>query len=43
VYSSFEEAFKGLKMIRFEEPDKTKAEQYSTAYSSWLQHVGKQV
>ncbi len=43
VYSSFEEAFSGLKMIRFEEPDATKAEQYSSAYSSWLQHVEKQV
>ena len=43
VYSSFEEAFTGLKMIRFEEPDKSKAEQYSSAYSSWLQHVEKQV
>ncbi len=43
AYSSFEEAFSGLKMIRFEEPDKIKTEQYSSAYSSWLKQVEKQV
>jgi xylulokinase len=42
VYSSFEEAFDGLKMIRAEEPDATKAEQYSLAYSSWLKYLEKQ-
>ena len=43
VYNSFEDAFNGLKMIRFEEPDQNKTEQYSAAYTSWLQHVENQL
>ncbi|HOX84266.1 MAG TPA: carbohydrate kinase, partial [Chryseolinea sp.] len=43
VYSSFEEAFSGLKMIQSEDPDKNKTEQYSNAFASWLQHVEKQL
>lgn len=42
VYSSFEEAFSGLKMISDEEPDTTKVEQYSLAYSSWRKYLEMQ-
>jgi len=41
IYSSFEEAFNGLKMISSEEPDATKVEQYSLAYSLWQKYLGK--
>jgi len=42
VYSSFEEAFSGLKMIRAEEPNATTIDQYALAYSSWLKYLEKQ-
>ncbi len=42
VYSSFEEAFTGLKRIRLEEPNAIKVEQYSLAYYSWLEYLEKQ-
>ncbi len=42
VYSSFEEAFKELKMIRIEEPDAVKVDQYALAYSSWQKYLEKQ-
>lgn len=35
VYASFTEAFKGLKLIKSEAPDKAKAEQYQAAYTNW--------
>lgn len=43
VYNSFEEAFSGLKMIRSEEPDKNKTNQYLSSYNSWLHHLEKQL
>lgn len=41
IFSSFEEAFKGLKIIRSEEPDPKLAALYAGAYAQWydvLQH-----
>jgi xylulokinase len=35
IYKSYAEAFKGLKLIRSESPDRAKAEQYATAYAAW--------
>jgi xylulokinase len=35
IYHSFDEAFQGLKLIRYEEPDKSKTEQYQSAYNNW--------
>jgi xylulokinase len=35
VYKTFEEAFRGLKMIRFEEPVSSKKDNYSAAYDRW--------
>jgi xylulokinase len=43
IYQSFEEAFKGLKKIRTEGVDDTKARQYQTAYNHWLNHLNKQL
>jgi xylulokinase len=43
IYQSFEEAFKGLKKIRTEEVDDSKAKQYQTAYNHWLNHLNKQL
>ncbi|MBL7858240.1 MAG: carbohydrate kinase [Cyclobacteriaceae bacterium] len=36
IYSSFAEAFQGLKMIRFEEANADKKSQYTEAYQHWL-------
>lgn len=36
VYGSFEEAFKGLKIIKSEDPQKDKIEAYGAAYEKWL-------
>ncbi|HEY9007618.1 xylulokinase [Ohtaekwangia sp.] len=36
IYTSFEEAFKGLKIIKSEEPDADKANAYKEAYGNWL-------
>jgi xylulokinase len=36
IYGSFEEAFKGLKIIKSEEPDAAKSSAYKEAYSGWL-------
>ncbi|MGE0772165.1 MAG: xylulokinase [Cyclobacteriaceae bacterium] len=38
-FKSFEEAFRGLKVIEVLEPDPLKTEQYKKAYSLWLQHL----
>jgi xylulokinase len=43
VYASFEEAFKGLQLIRFEEPDRTRYNQYQEIYSQWLDVLKKQL
>jgi len=39
VYGSFEEAFKGLKIIKSEDPSKDKTEAYSAAYGRWLNEL----
>jgi xylulokinase len=45
IYKSFEEAFRGLKVIRSESPDAKKLEQYQQAYGKWklelTKHLGK--
>ncbi len=43
IYSSFEEAFKGLKIIRIDEPQKLPTEQYAHAYDQWRQILKKQL
>ena len=43
IYQSFEEAFRGFKMIQSEEPDKLKSERYTSAYKNWLNHLNKQL
>jgi len=43
IYTSFPEAFRGLKLIRTEEPDKTKTERYASAYTTWLNQLNKQL
>lgn len=39
VYSSFEEAFKGLKVIRAEEPSEKLQAPYAEAYNHWVSHL----
>ncbi|MEI9921743.1 MAG: FGGY family carbohydrate kinase [Bacteroidota bacterium] len=39
LYKTFPEAFKGLKRILVEEPNKIRTEQYNSAYSSWLKKL----
>ncbi len=41
VYKSFNEAFQGLKMIRFEEPSRERTEQYAKAYGQWKTALAK--
>ncbi len=41
VYKTFPEAFKGLKMIRQEEPDKNKSQQYTATYQNWKTQLNK--
>ncbi len=41
VFTSFPDAFKGLKMIRHEEPDKQKSQQYITTYQNWKTQLNK--
>jgi len=41
VYKSFPEAFRGLKMIRHEEPDKNKSQQYTETYQLWKIQLNK--
>jgi xylulokinase len=41
IYNSFEEAFKGLKIIRSEVPDQTTSQQYLSAYNTWLNQLNK--
>lgn len=43
VYSSFEEAFMGLKRIDVIEPDPALKSQYEAVYGKWLEHLDKQL
>ena len=43
IYNSFEEAFKGLKMIRCEEPDARRSETYEQAYTHWYMLLKRQL
>jgi xylulokinase len=43
VYTRFEEAFRGLKMIRAEEPDPNKQSQYLGAYKDWLEQLDRAI
>lgn len=43
LYQTFPEAFKGLKKLHVQEPDKSKSEQYEAAYSSWLQKLNTRI
>ncbi|HMJ68465.1 MAG TPA: FGGY family carbohydrate kinase [Cyclobacteriaceae bacterium] len=39
LYKTFPEAFKGLKKLHVEEPQKAKGERYAAAYSTWLKKL----
>ena len=39
IYSSFTEAFKGLRLIKAEEPANTMKEQYAEAYEKWKSYL----
>jgi xylulokinase len=43
IFHSFEDAFRGLKIIREETPDKEKSEQYQQAYQRWLAILQKEL
>jgi xylulokinase len=43
IFKSFEEAFKGLKQIQSEEPDRYKTEQYQSAYHHWKTKLNHQL
>jgi xylulokinase len=43
LYQTFPDAFKGLKKLHVEEPDKTKTEQYNAAYSRWLAQMNSKL
>jgi xylulokinase len=43
IFHSFEEAFKGLQIIKQQTPDKSKTEQYQQAYQQWLAVLQKQL
>lgn len=43
IYGSFEEAFKGLKIIRTEEPKTSLISQYTDAYQNWNSILSKQI
>jgi xylulokinase len=43
IYDSFEEAFKGLKIIRIQEPEAQSEAAYSAAYERWSQVLKKQL
>jgi len=42
IYNSFPEAFKGLKMIKSEEPVANKQEAYRKAYDRWVKFLNKE-
>lgn len=43
IYSSFSDAFGALKLIGSEDPDKSKSEQYTAAYSNWNKQLSAQL
>jgi xylulokinase len=43
IYGAFEEAFRGLKLIRSEDPVAAKADAYAAAYDRWLKQLKKQI
>jgi xylulokinase len=43
IFHSFEDAFKGLKIIKEEQPEKSKVEQYQQAYQRWLSVLNTQL
>ena len=43
IYKSFTEAFKGLTLIKSEDPDTSKAEQYNNAYLQWKENLNNQL
>lgn len=43
IYQSFEEAFRGLRVIQAEEPVPAKVDAYTAAYQRWLTHLKKQL
>jgi xylulokinase len=43
IYGAFEDAFRGLKLIRSEDPVAGKADAYAAAYDRWRQQLQKQI
>ncbi len=43
VYSSFSDAFSGLRLIQSEDPDPSKTPQYTEAYSRWLSRLNREL
>ena len=43
LYQTFPDAFKGLKKLHVEEPDKSKTEQYNGAYRTWLDQLNNKL
>jgi xylulokinase len=43
LYKTFPEAFKGLKKLHVEEPNRSKEDQYKAAYSVWLRQLNKRL
>lgn len=43
IYKSFEDAFQGLKVIRTEDPNAEKMEQYEQAYQCWKSEINKRL
>ncbi|HZY81813.1 MAG TPA: FGGY family carbohydrate kinase [Cyclobacteriaceae bacterium] len=43
VYKTFPDTFKGLKKLHVEEPDKSKSEQYASAYSTWTKQLNNKL
>ncbi len=41
IFTTFPEAFRGLKMIRYEEPDINKSQQYTSTYHNWKIQLNK--
>ena len=41
IFKTFPEAFRGLKMIRHEEPDTNKTQQYTSTYQNWKTQLNK--
>ena len=41
IFKTFPEAFRGLKMIRHEEPDTNKTQQYTATYQNWKTQLNK--